>query len=92
MQADRTIFLTSELRYQLLVWINYKYRSRRVCYSNNNSKTFTEYRIPEKNETDWVFSVYHSIKNPNPNNIYFDVASSFAKDLRSNGEKSERRW
>ena len=73
-RSDRTIFLTSELRYQLLTWINYKYRSRRVCYSNNNSKTLTEYRTPEKNETDLVFSVYQSIKNPNPNNLYVDLA------------------
>jgi integrase len=85
-RSDRTIFLTSELRYQLLSWINYKYRSRRVCYSNNNDKTFTEYRTPEKNETDLVFSVYQSIKNPSPHNLYFDMASSFAKTLDRMGK------
>jgi len=85
-RSDRTIFLTSELRYQLLSWINYKYRSRRVCYSNNNSKTFTEYRIPEKNETDLIFSVYQSIKNPNPNNLYVDLGTSFAKTLDRMGK------
>ena len=85
-KSDRTIFLTSELRYQLLSWINYKYRSRRVCYSNNNSKTFTEYRIPEKNETDLIFSVYQSIKNPNPNNLYVDLGTSFAKTLDRMGK------
>jgi integrase len=85
-RSDRTIFLTSELRYQLLSWINYKYRSRRVCYSNNNSKTFTEYRIPEKNETDLIFSVYQSIKNLNPNNLYVDLGTSFAKTLDRMGK------
>ncbi len=85
-RSDRTIFLTSELRYQLLSWINYKYRSRRVCYSNNNSKTFTEYRIPEKNETDLIFSVYQSVKNPNPNNLYVDFGTSFAKTLDRMGK------
>jgi integrase len=97
-RSDRTIFLTSELRYQLLSWINYKYRSRRVCYSNNNSKTFTEYRTPEKNETDLVFSVYQSIKNPNPNNLYVDFGTSFAKTLdrmgkgaREDGNNKRRR-
>ena len=85
-KSDRTIFLTLELRYQLLSWINYKYRSRRVCYSNNNSKTFTEYRIPEKNETDLIFSVYQSIKNPNPNNLYVDLGTSFAKTLDRMGK------
>jgi integrase len=97
-KSDRTIFLTSELRNQLSSWIDYKYRSRRVCYSNNNSKTFTEYRIPEKNETDLIFSVYQSVKNPNPHNIYFDMASSFAKTLdrmgkgaREDGNNKRRR-
>ncbi|MGB7661879.1 MAG: tyrosine-type recombinase/integrase [Nitrososphaeraceae archaeon] len=97
-RSDRTIFLTSELRYQLLTWINYKYRSRRVCYSNNNSKILTEYRIPEKNETDLVFSVYQSIKNPNPNNLYVDFGTSFAKTLdrmgrgmREDGNNKRRR-
>jgi integrase len=85
-RSDRTIFLTSELRYQLSSWINYKYRSRRVCYSNNNSKTFTEYRTPEKNDTDLVFSVYQSIKTPSSHNIYFDMASSFAKTLDRMGK------
>ena len=63
-KSDRTIFLTPELKYQLLSWIDYKYRSRRICYSNHNGKTFTEYRTPEKNETDLVFSVYQSITKP----------------------------
>ena len=97
-RSDRTIFLTSKLRYQLLTWINYKYRSRRVCYSNNNSKILTEYRIPEKNETDLVFSVYQSIKNPNPNNLYVDFGTSFAKTLdrmgkgaREDGNNKRRR-
>ena len=85
-RSDRTIFLTSELRHQLLSWINYKYRSRRVCHSYNNGKTLTEYRTPQGNETDLVFSVYQSTKNPNPNNLYFDMASSFAKTLDRMGK------
>jgi site-specific recombinase XerD len=78
---DRTIFLTSELSYQLSSWVHYKYRSRRVCYSNNNGKTFSEYRTPQENETDLVFSVYQSIKNPNPDNLYAEFCTSFAKTL-----------
>ncbi|MGC1132919.1 MAG: site-specific integrase [Nitrososphaeraceae archaeon] len=85
-RSDRTIFLTPELRYQLSSWINYKYRLRRVCYSYNGGKTFTEYRTPEKNETDLVFSVYQSTKNPNPNNLYFDMSHSFAKTLDRMGK------
>ena len=80
-RSDRTIYLTSELSYQLSSWISYKYRSRRVCYSNNNGKALTEYRIPEKNETDLVFSVYQSVKNPNPSSFYAELGTAFAKTL-----------
>ena len=85
-KSDRTIFLTSELNDQLSSWIEYKYRSRRVCYSNVDQKTITEYRTPEKNETDLVFSVYQSTKNPNPNNLYVDVCTSFGKTLDRMGK------
>jgi hypothetical protein len=45
--------------------LNYKYRSRRVCYkgSEHNSisissrKTITEYRTPERKESDLVFAI-----------------------------------
>jgi integrase len=80
-RSDRTIYLTSELSYQLSSWISYKYRSRRVCYSNNNGKAFTEYRTPEKNETDLVFSVYQSVKSPNPSSFYAELGTAFAKTL-----------
>jgi integrase len=97
-RSDRTIYFTSELSYQLSSWISYKYRSRRVCYSNNNGKTFTEYRTPEKNETDLVFSVYQSAKNPNPNSFYVEFCTSFAKTLdrmgmgtREDGNKKRRK-
>jgi integrase len=83
-KSDRTIFLTPELKYQLLSWIDYKYRSRRICYSNHNGKTFTEYRTPEKNETGLVFSVYQSITNPN--NLYAGFCTSFAKTLDRMGK------
>ena len=47
-RSDRTIFLTTEVAHQLSSWLDYKYRSRRVCYSNNIGKTVTEYRTPNK--------------------------------------------
>jgi integrase len=82
-RSDRSIFLASELIYQLSSWINYKYRSRRVCYLNNQGKTFTEYRKPKKNETDLVFSVYRSA---NPDNLYVELSTSFAKTLDRMGK------
>jgi integrase len=97
-KSDRTIYLTSELNDQLSSWLEYKYRSRRVCYSNGDQKTITEYRTPEKNETDLVFSVYQLTKNPNPNNLYVDVCTSFGKMLdrmgkgtREDGNNKRRR-
>lgn len=85
-RSDRIIFLTNEVAYQLSSWLDYKYRSRRVCYSNNEGKTVTEYRTPEKNETDLVFSVSQSVKNPNPDNLYTELSSSFAKTLDRMGK------
>ena len=96
-RSDRIIFLTSELGYQLSSWLDYKYRLRRVCYSNSTKgKTITEYRTPEKSETDLVFAVYQSSKNPNPDNLYTDLYSFFAKTLDRMGkgareEGNERR-
>ena len=60
-RSDRTIFLTTEAAHQLSSWLDYKYRSRRVCYSKRG-KTITECRTPEKNETDLIFTVYQSVK------------------------------
>ena len=85
-RSDRTIFLTTEVAHQLSSWLDYKYRSRRVCYSNNMGKTVTEYRIPNRNETNLIFSVYQSIKNPNPDYLYTDLSVSFAKTLDRMGK------
>ncbi|MGE5662588.1 MAG: tyrosine-type recombinase/integrase [Ignavibacteriales bacterium] len=88
-KSDRTIFLTTEVAHQLSSWLDYKYRSRRVCHSNNRGKTVTEYRTPKKNETHLIFSVYQSNKNPNPDYLYTDLSVSFAKTLDRMG-KGER--
>jgi integrase len=94
-RSDRTIFLTSELKYCLLSWLNYKYRSRRVCHSNTDGKTFTECRTPEMRDTDLVFSVYQSA---NPDNLYVGFSTSFAQTLdrmgrgmREDGNNKRRR-
>jgi integrase len=84
-KSDRIIFLTSELCHQLSSWLDYKYRSRRVCYSNNGG-SITEYRTPDKKETDLVFAVYQSSKNPNPDNLYVALQNSFGKTLDRMGK------
>lgn len=83
-RSDRTIFLTSELGNQISSWLDYKYRTRRVCYSNKNGKTITEYRTPERNTVDLIFSVHHF--NPEPNHLYVNLRGAFAKTLDRMGK------
>jgi hypothetical protein len=87
------VFLTEEMVQQLTSWLNYKYRTRRVCYRDEQNdkggnddggkknKTITEIRTPEKKDTDLVFAVYQNTKTPAPISIYRDLARSFGKTL-----------
>ncbi|MGB6671152.1 MAG: site-specific integrase [Candidatus Nitrosopolaris sp.] len=94
-RTDKIVFLTDEMNQQIKSWISYKYRRRRVCYNvdekinQNNTKTITEYRTPDKAENDLIFAVYQNMKMPNPAVIYDDLARSFAKTLDRMG-KGER--
>ena len=45
-----------------------------------------EIRTPEKEDTDLIFAVYQSKEVPNPRNLYFEFAKSFAKTLDSMGK------
>lgn len=84
-RVDRRIFLTTEMVSQLKAWLDYKYRKRRVCYSEQAKKTITEYRVIAKNENDLVFAVHYdndnNISPSNPKYIYSDMAHAFAKTL-----------
>src|SRR5919199_1476182 len=98
-KTDRTVFLTQEITQQLNSWLNYKYRTRRVCYKDEQTgKTRTEIRTPEKKESDLVFAVYQSTKTPIPANLYIDFRDSFGKTLdrmnkgnREDGSNGRRR-
>jgi integrase len=86
-KVDRTIFLTQEMVQQLTSWLNYKYRTRRVCYKDEqNGKTVTEYRTPSKKQADLVFAVYQDVKKPVPFNLYNDLMKSFGKTLDRMGK------
>jgi integrase len=86
-RTDRTLFLTEEITQQLTFWLNYKYRTRRVCYNDKQTgNTITEIRTPEKKDTDLIFAVYQSREAPNPKNLYFEFAKFFAKTLDSMGK------
>ena len=44
-RTDRIIFLTDEAAHQLKSWLDYKYRTRRICYKGEqDGKTITEYQ------------------------------------------------
>jgi integrase len=93
-KTDRIVFLTEEATSQLDSWLKYKHRTRRVCYqdksdANDNKKTITEYRTPQREKTDLVFAVYPDRQTPDPNSLYSDLASSFAKTIDRLG-KGER--
>jgi integrase len=63
-RTDRTVFLTEEIAQQLNSWLDYKYRTRRVSYKDEQTgKTITEIRTPKKIESDLVFAVYQNKKN-----------------------------
>ena len=81
-KVDRYVFLTNEIVSQLKTWLDYKYHRRKICYKDNKTgKTITEYRTPEKNYNDLIFSVYQNLLGPYPKNIYLGLVDSFAKTL-----------
>ena len=84
-RSDRTIFLTQELDNQLSSWLAYRYRKRRICYSENG-KTGTQYRTPIMKDSDLVFSAHRLSGNPNPVSLYVEFRTSFAKTLDRMGK------
>ena len=85
-KVDRYVFLTREIVEQIKIWIDYKYRKRRICYyykdkENSGKKTITEYRTPEKKQNELIFSLNQSDKPPRPEILYGNLSSIFAKTL-----------
>ena len=81
-RSDRTIYLTDELVHQLKTCLDYKYRTRRVCYKDKpDGKTISEYRTPTVNNTDLVFAVYQDVDRPNYLWLYNDLLKSFQMTL-----------
>jgi integrase len=86
-KVDRIIFLTEEVTQQLKSLLDYKHRTRRICHQDKQgAKTITEYRRPDKKDTDLVFAVYQSRNAPNPDILYDDLGRSFAKTLDRSGK------
>jgi hypothetical protein len=89
-KTDRVVFLTDEVAQQLKSWLDYKYRTRRVCYRDEQKerggKTITEYRTPDKNDTDLIFAVYQCKINSYFISLYNDLGKSFARTLDRMGK------
>jgi integrase/recombinase XerD len=87
-KTDRTIFLADEAAHQLKSWLDYKYRTRRVCYKDQQGggRTISEYRSPTKNDSDLVFAVYQDKERPNYLWLYNDLVKSFQMTLDRNGK------
>jgi integrase len=87
-KTDRVVFLTDEVAQQLRSWLDYKYRTRRVCYKDEREggKTITEYRTPNKNDIDLIFAVHQHKINPYPNSLYTNLIRSFEKTLDRMGK------
>ena len=80
-KVNRYIFITKELKEQLIKWLDFKYRTRRICYKDSKTgKTVTEYRTPEKNPNEQIFSLYQ-VDNPRPESLYSNLSANFAKTL-----------
>jgi len=94
-KTDRIILLTDEVTNQLNNWLKYKHRTRRVCYQNKddvgNKKTITEYRTPNIQKNDLVFSAYQSDQTPDAKSLYGELLTSFGKTLDriGKGEKED---
>ena len=54
-----------------------------------NKKTITEYRTPNIQKNDLIFSVYQSDQAPDPKSLYAELSTSFGKTLDRMG-KGER--
>jgi len=79
-RVDRFVFLTVELVKQLKLWLEYKHRTRRICYEDKKTgKTTTEYRTPKQDPDGLIFAVHQNY--PNPELLYNDFSSAFARTL-----------
>ena len=80
-RVDRFVFLTREVQDQIKIWLDYKYRKRRICYKEKETgKSVTEYRTPEKKPNELIFSSYQTDK-PKLRPLYVNLVAIFAKTL-----------
>jgi integrase len=80
-KIDRYVFLTREAVEQLTIWIDYKYRKRRICNKDKETgKIITKYITPEKNQNELIFSMNRT-DNPSPERLYKNLVEIFERTL-----------
>jgi integrase len=80
-KVDRYVFLTKEVKEQIKIWLDYKYRKRRICYKDKETeRSITEYRTPEKKPYGLIFSINQTDKSK-PELLYVNLVAIFAKTL-----------
>jgi integrase len=88
-RSDRFVFLTKEMSTQLKSWLEYKYRTRRICFYNTISgKSISEYRTPLKREGDLLLSMNASSKgyvSVSIMSLYRGLVSAFGRTLERLG-------
>ena len=80
-KVDRYVFLTREMQHQLKIWLDFKYRRRRICHKDKETeKSISEYRAPERKLQDLIFSI-NQTDNTRPELLYFNLAHTFSNTL-----------
>ena len=92
-KVDRYVFLTREVKEQIKIWLDYKDRTRRICYKDKETeRSITEYRNPEKNQDEFIFPLFHYDNNINHYQKYYLVIYGLTLDRIGMGsEKMEMR-
>ncbi|MGA9844486.1 MAG: site-specific integrase [Nitrososphaeraceae archaeon] len=83
-RADRYVYLTKEATKQLKTWIEFKYRTRRTSYYHKDTgNSISEYRTPQKNNRDLVFSAFSSptATSVSLQSLYVGLGETFGKTL-----------
>ena len=94
-RTDRTVLLTQEIAKQLRIWLEYKFRKRRVSfYDDKADKSISEYRVPPKIDNDLVFSMNASPQgylSVSIRSMYVELASVFGNtlDRMGRGQREE---
>jgi integrase len=90
-KVDRIVYLTYEMTSQLKSWLQYNFRSRRICrFNDKTGKTITGYKTPIRDEKDLMFSVNRNNQLAHsPRIIYNTLLQVFGKTLDRMG-KGER--